>query len=203
MSLADRVKELPRAVRWALGAAVLLLAFVAWDDNVRPIAEDWNRQADAIERQLAEAREAEQLVRAIRARRQLVESLGPVEIPGPDDDGREALHSLVVDIVRSYPSVRNDSFNLGGGADRLPAAVSQRLLAASGQAGRRLVRISGDLRFDAEPEDAVAIVADLEARPEVETVSLVRMLRKDGRTVGVTIDLNAWVVQSPRRLAGG
>ncbi len=201
MSLMDRVTELPRAVRWALGAAVLLLAFVAWDDNVRPIAEGWNRQADAIERQLAEAREAEQLVRAIRARRQLVESLGPVELPGPDDDGREALHSLVVDIVRSYRSVRNDSFNLGGGADRLPAAVSQRLLAASGQAGRRLVRISGDLRFDAEPEDAVAIVADLEARPEVEAVSLVRMLRKDGRTVGVTIDLNAWVVQSPRRLA--
>lgn len=202
MSLTDRVNELPRVVRWALGAAVALLAFVAWDDHVRPIAAAWSREADAIERQVEQAREAEQLVRAIRGRDDLIRDLGPVEMPGGDDEGRQALHSLVVDVIRSYRTVRNDSFTLSGGADRLPAAVSQRLLAASGQAGQRLVRISGDLRFDAEPEDAVAIVADLEARPEIESVSLVRMLRKDGRTVGVTITLNAWVVQSPRRLAG-
>jgi hypothetical protein len=107
-----------------------------------------------------------------------------------------------VDTVRRYRSVTNDSFNLSGGADRLPATVSARIFADTAQAGRRIVRISGDLRFDAEPEDTAAIIAALEARPEVESISLVRMLRKDGRTLGVTLTINAWVVQSARPAAG-
>jgi hypothetical protein len=200
-SLTERFNEMPRVVRWAAATVVVLLGFLVWDDHVRPLAEAWNRDADRIEMQVERARRAEQLERSIRSRRELIEELGPVDVPSDDQQGREALHSLVVDVVRGYSSVTNDSFNLSGGADRLPATVSARLLAGSGQGNRRLVRISGDLRFDAEPEDATAIIADLEARPEVESISLVRMLRKDGRTVGVTLTLNAWVVQSPRRVA--
>lgn len=200
-SLTERFNEMPRAIRWAVAAGVILLAFLAWDDYVAPMADQWNRDADRIEVKVEQARRAAQLERNIRGRRQLIEELGPVEVPGDDPQGRLALHSLVVDVVREYRSVTNDSFNLTGGADRLPAAVSSRLLSGTGQSNRRLVRISGVLAFDSEPEDAAAIIADLEAKPEVESISQIRMLRKDGRTVGVQLTLNAWVVQSPRRVA--
>jgi hypothetical protein len=202
MSLFDRFMQMPRVMQWAIGAAVAILLFLVWDDNIRPMGEAWDRRAASIERQVARAREAADLERRITGRRDLIRQLGPVDVPAADEEGRESLHALIVDTVRRYRSVTNDSFNLSGGADRLPATVSALIFADTAQAGRRLVRISGDLRFDAEPEDAAAIIAALEARPEVESISLVRMLRKDGRTLGVTLTINAWVVQSSRPAAG-
>ncbi len=58
MSPTDRVNELPRVVRWALGAAPPLLPFAARDEHARPLAAACRRAADAIPRPVDPARGA-------------------------------------------------------------------------------------------------------------------------------------------------
>ena len=61
-------------------------------------------------------------------------------------------------------------------------------------------RITGDLRFDASPTEAIAIIAELEASPTIEAVSDVRMTLQGGRQkVRVDLTVESWIVSSGRR----
>ena len=69
-----------------------------------------------------------------------------------------------------------------------------------------MARITGDLRFDASPQEATAIIAELEASPKIEAVSRVRLTRQGGRPK-VTVDLSveSWIIATKRqgRRGGG
>lgn len=194
-ALGDRYHALPRVGQWIVLATIGIAAYFAWEQFVQPTAAEWASQADAIERSVEEVRRGATIGRAARANRSVITRLGPVEFPDGEEAGRIALTRLVADTLKDYRTVEEDSFTLGRGVTNLPRSI-----AAQVQIGRqRLVQITGDLRFDASPEEAMEILAEFEARPEIETVSQVRFLRQDGRTVSMTMKLDAWVLQDRAR----
>jgi hypothetical protein len=69
-----------------------------------------------------------------------------------------------------------------------------------------VARITGNLRFDATPEEAIAIIAELEANTTIEAVSDVRVTEQSGRQVRVDLTVESWIVsleQRPQRTGGG
>ena len=67
--------------------------------------------------------------------------------------------------------------------------------------GGRVQRITADVRFDTGPEEATAIIAELEECPEIEAISSLRLSRRHGgrRKVRVALTLDAWIVSAETR----
>jgi hypothetical protein len=67
-------------------------------------------------------------------------------------------------------------------------------------AGGRVERIICELEFIADTETAIDVIRDLEAEPEIESISELRLdLIDDGPNLEIRIVVEAWIV--PRRNA--
>jgi hypothetical protein len=175
----------------AVVAAVLL---IIWTDYVLALAAAWNEQADAL---LADAREAaggERRLSRMNGLRNTIQGLGPVQRPGTESQAELALNDAVNEVLKRH-RVSDDSFNYRG-PEKLPRGTLSEILRTS----QRAERITGDLRFDASPTEAFAIIAELEASPTIEAVSDVRMTLQGGRQkVRVDLTVESWIVSSERR----
>ena len=77
--LVDRFLALPPIWRIAGAGALLVVALLVAQDHVWPIADDWNREADRIERTIARGRS---LDAALEPRiERIATALGPIEVP--------------------------------------------------------------------------------------------------------------------------
>ena len=113
------------------------------------------------------------------------------------DDGAAAGRVLVIGalVPTGVDYDDDDSFNYRG-PEKLPRGTLSEILRTS----QREERITGDLRFDAAPTEAIAIIAELEATPTIEAVSDVRMTLQGGRQkVRVDLTVESWIVSSERR----
>ncbi|MHC4306938.1 MAG: hypothetical protein ACYSW2_21040, partial [Planctomycetota bacterium] len=100
-----------------------------------------------------------------------------------------------VNEVLKQHRVSDDSFNYRG-PEKLPRGTLAQIL----RSGQRVERVTGDLRFDASPTEAIAIIAELESSPTIEAVSDVRMTLQGGRQkVRVDLTVESWIVSSERR----
>ena len=192
--LAARYHEAPRAVRWAILAGGFLVLFLIWDSWIKPVGQAWAMEADRIERTVEDVREGEALMRKLNQARleSTIVNLGPLEQPGSDAQGRTELSNAVIETLREH-GVKDHSFDLRLGG-KLPAQVSSGVT----DQGKRLVRLTGDLRFEAKPDVVIAVIADLERRAEIEAVTSVRLTRATG-VLRVRLDLEAWVIEPGRR----
>ena len=50
----DRISAFPRAMQWAIWAAIGTIAFLLWDATIAEVAANWSSQADTIEMQIQE-----------------------------------------------------------------------------------------------------------------------------------------------------
>ena len=193
-SLKDRWSELPLRWKRLLIAVGIVLGFVLYVDWVWPIAERWNAESDRIEAVLdrAEGNRLE-LPNSLAA---TVESLGPIRIPSTEGEGSIALAETVNAAIRNHP-VSNFSFDARAGA-RLPPAALREI--ASG-AGDRVERVVGEIGFTSTPEEAADIIAELEASPDLESISRLRITRSQtlDRRVDVKMTVEAWVLGSRGR----
>jgi len=190
-SMATRWSALPLRWRRILIAVAAVLAFVLYMDWIWPIAERWNAESDRIEAVLDRAEgNRSQLPSSLES---TVESLGPIRIPSTEGEGSIALAETVNAAIRNHP-VANFSFDARAGA-RLPPAALREI--ASG-AGERVERVVGEIGFTATPEQAAEIVAELEASPDLESISRLRISRSQtmNRRVDVKMTVEAWVLGS-------
>ncbi|MHC4776206.1 MAG: hypothetical protein ACYTBR_13205, partial [Planctomycetota bacterium] len=198
-NLWQRYLRLPRAGQWAVAAAVGIALFMAWNDYVLTWAAALNDQADKL---LADAREAaggERRARRLNGLRNVIQGLGPVERPGSESQADDlALNDAVNEVLKAH-RVSEDSFNYRGPEKLKRGTLSQIL-----RPGQRVERITGDLRFDASPEEAIAIIAELEASPTIEAVSDVRLAVLAGRQrVRVDLTVESWIESSESRTRRG
>jgi hypothetical protein len=198
-NLWQRYRRLPRAGQWAVAALVGIVLFVIWNDLVLAQAAAWNEQADKL---LADAREAaggERRRDRMQGLRNTIRGLGPVQRPGTEAQPDLALNDAVNAILKRH-AVSHDSFNYRG-PEKLPRGTLAQML----RPGRRVERITGDLRFDASPTEAMAIIAELEASPTIVALSDVRMTLQAGRQkVRVDLTVESWIESSEtRRRPGG
>lgn len=196
----DRFRGLPRAGRWAVAAALAVALFLLWDAGIRPLTESWNDRADQVLANAGEAGNSRRRLQQLRETKEPILALGAVERPGGESEGNRDLHAVVNNVLKRR-KVSRDSFNYRG-ASKLPRGTLQKVIHPK----KRLERITGDLRFDATPEEALAIIADLEGSPEIEAISSVRITRQAGpRKVTVDLTVEAWIesFERPSRRTGG
>ena len=195
----NRFRQLPRAVQWAGLAAIGIGLFLLYDQHVRPITTIWNDHANEMLKEVGEAARSENRSRQLRAMQEPILGLGAVETPGNEAQGSNALNDAVNEVLKRH-SVTRDSFNLRG-ATRLPRNTLSQII----QTNQLVQRITGDFRFDATPDEAVAIIAELESSPVIEAISSVRITRVSGtRKVTVDLTVEAWIVSTePRKRMGG
>jgi len=192
--LAERWSALPLRWKRLLVVAAVVLGFVLYMDWIWPIAERWNAESDRIEAVLERAEgNRSDLPSSLEA---AVESLGPIRIPSTEGEGSIALAETVNAAIRNQP-VTNFSFDARAGA-RLPPAALREI--ASG-AGDRVERVVGEIGFTSTPEQAAQIIAELEASPDLESISRLRISRSQtmDRRVDVKMTVEAWVVGSRAR----
>ena len=193
----SRFGKLPRAARWAILAVVGLALFLVYDAGVRPVSKGWNDRAEAMLADVRETVRAEERLKHLEASRDPILALGPVEIPDREAEAGRALNEAVNEVLKEHP-VSHDSFSLRSPA-RLKRGTLERLISSD----QRVERITGDLRFVAAPDEATAIIAALEKRPEIESISSVRITREPGRKLRVDLTVDVWIVTSQRKARGG
>lgn len=193
-TLIERTQEMPRAVRWLLIAVFFTVLFLLWEQMIAPQAQAWNRKADKIESDLAAVKGASSLIDQWQSNKQALVAIGELDVPASEQQTRTSLTEAISEIVDEHRG--NDmSWELGS-ARRLPNSaafikLNNSMVRLTGQVGQ-LEMMQGKLEFQAKPDVVMKIIADLEARPEVESISQIRMTVDDS-VMDVTMTIDAWV----------
>jgi len=179
-----RFRSMSLGGRLGVIAVVVLLGWVALEQWSWSWARSWSEQADRIQQALSDSRalanEADPQATAG------AELFGPVEPPVGESEGAEKMAQAVVEVVKKH-STNNFSYDAQRASSRLAGGA-----AMSG--GQRLSKVSGEVQFEATPEEAAKIIADLEASPAIEGISSLGFQRRDGeRKLVVRLTVEAWV----------
>jgi hypothetical protein len=186
--LVDRYLALQPIWRVIGAAAMVLVAILVWDEYVQPTANDWNTESDRISNTIERARTLDQ--RTDPKIERLATALGPIEVPRSAAPGATRLESTVSKICSQYQIVPKIDGRTGS---KLPSSSP-----LSAMAGGRVERIICELEFISDSETVVDVIRDLEAEPEIESISSLRLqLVDDGPKLEVRIMVEAWIV--PRK----
>ncbi|MCE9619392.1 MAG: hypothetical protein K8R92_05750 [Planctomycetes bacterium] len=187
-----QIRSLPPAGRWGVLLLALVVAYFAVDALSWSWARSWNEQADRIQKILSDT--AETIANNDSASNVGPETFGPAEPIGSESEGAESMAKAIVGIVKKYSTT-----NFGYDAQR----ASTRLSGMSA-GGDKLSKVSGELQFECSPEVFSKIVADIESHPAIESISSIRLQRKEAeRKVVVHMTVDAWVVPSKSASGGG
>jgi hypothetical protein len=190
-----RWRALPRTGQVGVAAVVVLLGWLALEQWSWSWARSWSAEADRIEQALSDAR---RLADAPDPSVSLgVELYGPIDPPGGESEGAEAMAKAVVEVVKRH-TVSNFSYDAQRASSSLPGAPVM-----VGNSAQRLSKVTGELQFESSPEEAARIIEELEASPSIEAVNSVRLQRRDGeRKVMVRLTVESWVFAARRGRMG-
>lgn len=193
----QQFRTLPRAIQWLSFALLAVVMYIVVNDYVWALSRDWNAKADTIESQVRDAGNIKMRELQARTLEPVVVALGPVELPLKQTPSGEALNAAWTEIKSKYRSVTDERFDAKG------AATVSNVLTRIMPPGTKIDRISAELRFDATVGDAISIIADLESRPEVESISTVRITKLPPiKKVRVNLTIDAWVISEGKRRPG-
>lgn len=192
----ERYRMLPRAGRWGAIAGVVFLGFTLLDSVFWPIADDLNARADRLTTVLDRASSrAEEFPEEIEASA-IVH--GPNLVPGREMLSKEKLASTIVSVLREK-GVNQFGLDIRP-AQPLPSTVLPEIAAElGGQMGRSVA----DLRFEATPDIATTLVAELDKNPAIDAVSDLKLTyNPQTKRVAVQMSLEKWGVVN-RTVRGG
>ena len=188
--LVDRFLALPVIWRSGVAAALVLLVVLVAEDYIWPMADDWNAQANRIEKIIDQG---SRLDRAIdRKIERVATALGPIEVPRSAAPGATRLEETVGRILEE-----------NGLRPKIDARTGSNLASNSPIAeiaGGRVQRLVCELEFQSDPDTVIKVLRELEAEPEIESVSSVRLERLDNgpRLLDISMEIEAWVVPERR-----
>lgn len=184
----DRYRGLPRAGRWAAIAGAVLIGFTLLDSVLWPIADDLNARADRLTTVLERASSrAEEFPEEIEASA-IVH--GPNAVPGREVLSKEKLASTIVSVLREK-GVNQFGLDIRP-AQPLPSTVLPEIASElGGQMGRSIA----DLRFEATPDVATTLVAELDKNPAIDAISDLKLTyNPQSKRVAVQMSLEKWGV---------
>ncbi len=187
--LLDRISSFPRAIQWAIWAAICTFAFLLWDATIADVAAGWAAKSDTIEMQINEVNKPIVLKSSTK---HAISAFGEVQLPREKADGSSGLTNAIHDILASS-RVRNDEFTR-----TKTTRMRSSALPGIAQSGQQIEQVIGDLHFEARQSDILNVIADLESSPWIDSISSVRLTRLDGRLIRVNLSLEAWVISKKR-----
>lgn len=189
----EQYRTWPRSARWLVWAGVGLIAYFALVEPGLGLVVRLHQQAASARAALEQMHEAqaERERRQAAVRRAEVRLGAAVAEPAPASQGAAALDARIAEVLRRHGV---DSYTSQA---RLAPLRAGELSRVSGSASvARLVR---DLRFEASPESAIHVLAELEQSPDVTSIASVELRRADvGRALRVALSLETWVLQPER-----
>lgn len=191
----ERFRNLPLLAQWGMYGVLVLIVFLAWDQFVRPQISELNAEARNYEERIERLRRADYLTIQIHQLRDTIRAVGDVQAPRTPSEGEAALHTAINELTSKY-SASNVTFNMRPGGTLPRGALSE--LTGGAQAERLTARVN----FEASPDDAMAIIAGLESRPEIETITSAHLTRSSGRRLSVQLNVEAWVLPQSQAAAG-
>jgi len=197
--LADRAFNgylgLPRAGRWLVLAVIGFGGFTVLDSWAWPLADKLSSRADRLETVLQRASQrADGLPRDVR---EAAVAFGPNAVLGDEASGKERLTALIAEIFKKRNISQGQDVRPG---QPLPSSIAQTLGSIS---DAKLGKTVAELQFKATPDAVLAIVAELEASPEVDAIGDIRLDYdpKDKR-VGVQLTVEKWGFQTGAKGGG-
>ena len=190
-----RWRSLPRTGQIGVAAVIVLLGWLALEQWSWSWARNWSAEADRIEQALSDARRLAATPDASVSSG--AELYGPIDPPGGESEGAEAMAKAVVEVVKRH-TISNFSYDAQRASSSLPGAPVM-----VGNSAQRLSKVTGELQFESSPEEAARIIEALEASPSIEAVNSVRLQRRDGeRKVMVRLTVEDWVFAARRGRMG-
>lgn len=182
--LKQRYRAMPQRQQWLLIGVAAVVGFLLVDQYLWAQAEEWRVSGDRIEAALARSRSVQANVTSDLQRS--VATFGPVEPPSKDDAGRVALGNAVNEVLKKH-RVAGSSFDSRAG---------QRIKDSNATVfNGGLERLQAELKFESTAEELPKILADLEAHPDIETISGMRLQRNEQtRKITVQATVECWVV---------
>ncbi len=187
--LFDRIAAFPRAIQWAIWAAIGTIAFLMWDATIAEVAADWSSKAETIEMQIREVNKPTRLTSSTKS---AITAFGEVQLPREKADGASGLTTAIHEILGSS-RVKDDDFKR-----TKTTRMRSSALPGIAQSGQQIEQVIGDLHFEARQSDVLNVIADLESSPWIDAISSVRLTRIDERLIRVNLSLEAWVVSKKR-----
>ncbi len=190
-------RRAPKTVQWSIGAAVVAVLFLVWNDFVVRLTDEWDHRSERMLANVDKAAGDTQRLQSLGRLRPVVLGLGPLDEPGSESDAEKRVNMAINEVLKEH-TVFKDSFNYRG-PSKLRRGTLSRVIAP----GQQVEHITGDLRFDATPETAAKVIAQLEASADIDAISSLRMTRQAGpRRVTVVLTVEAWIVTAERRARG-
>ncbi len=191
-------RQLPRAAQWGLTALLGVVLFLVWNDVILGVSGNWNRATEDILAKVEQAAGRDQRLQSLRVLRPAVLGLGVVEAPGREAVAENALNDVINAVIKRH-TVSGDSFSYRG-----PSKMRRGTLSNVIAAGERIERITGELRFESTPQQAIEIVAELESSRWIDAISTLRLTRLAGpRKIRVDLTVEALIVSTERRARVG
>ena len=178
-TLLARYAALPRAARWLILGGAFFVVYFAVIEPVLKRTYDLNTSADALAASLARERRlaaawSDSNTPAAAAKA----AFGSPALPGPIEPRSRALYTRVSKIFEAHNIVPDIAER------RVPLRADQVQALAGG--GSRIDRFILDLTFEASPETAAEILAELERSEEVAAVGRVQIRRLDASRAGAS-----------------
>ena len=180
-----RLERLPRAIQWLAWTALFTIAFLVWDSSIAPISLRWSADADEMLDRLRLVAEPRRMKRSTQ---EAIVGHGPVDLPREKATGAIAM-TQAVNAVLGRHAISNDDFSR-----TRSGVVPRTLLPGIARTRQKIEWIKAELRFDASPEEAAAVIAELEWDPAIESINSLRMSKIEARKVRVRLTLESWVV---------
>lgn len=187
-----RIRSLKPTARYGLMGVGILFAYVAIDSWSWSWARSWNAQADRIESilsdsaEIMEKNEGEPMIGP--------ETFGPVFQLGSESEGAQSMAKAVVEIEKKY-STSNFSYDAQRASTRLTGASAN---------GEKISKVSGELQFECSPEVFSKIIADIESSSAIESISSIRLQRKEvEKKLAIRMTIDAWVIPGKSARPGG
>jgi hypothetical protein len=189
MSLMTAISGLPRAAKWALGAAVLFAAYFGVVEPVLDLKSELDARADAAQARLTTyQQEGPARTEAAASIQRGQQHFAPSLFPDAADKRAEEL-GRAVEAVLSDAGIRSRTLR-SRSAPMQPGGPLDKVLRATERVERRVVEI----QFEGTPEQVSGVLAGLEQRPEVSAVSRLQLDRQpEGRFIRASLSVETWV----------
>lgn len=192
-AIADRMRTMPRALVWGIWAAVLMIVFFIWDSTIAPISQELSSRIETKQSQIETVRAGTRVSAELQAIKDTVVAVGPIELPGTETAGRDALAKAINDILNDKSfGISEDDWEM-----RTSGRVNAKLTGVPPR--NQIQRLAGEFKFQTSPEQAAEVIAALESNPDIELISRLRLTRLSDRKVEVNVTLETWVLNPMRR----
>ena len=187
-----QIRSLPTAGRYGVIALAILVAYFAVDSWSWSWARAWDLEADRIQKILSDSAK----ITANSSDTPAIgpETFGPVLPIGSESEGAQSMATAVVEIVKKY-STTNFSYDAQRASTRLSGVSAN---------GEKIAKVSGELQFECSADVFSKIVADIESSPAIESISSIRLQRKEvEKKLNVRMTVDTWVIPGKSATAGG